>query len=62
MPVGLVIDLLWRLKCWLVYLGSTLIAASLLILVGLLSNRDAMTAIMSAEAWYVLCVVLGPVG
>jgi hypothetical protein len=62
MPVGHVVDLLWRWKSWFVYLGASLIAASLLIMVGLLSERDAMTAIMAAEAWYVLSVVLAPIG
>jgi hypothetical protein len=62
MPVGHVIDLTWRWKSWFIYLGATLIAASLLIMVGLLSDRDAMVAVMSAEAWYVLSVLLAPIG
>src|SRR5512143_1030618 len=54
MPIGHVVDLVWRWKGGLVYLGATLIAASLLIMVGLISERAAMAAVMPVEAWYVL--------
>ena len=62
MPIGHVVDLIWRWKAWLVFLGAGLTAASLLIMVGLLTDRAAMTAIMPAEAWYVLSVLLAPIG
>jgi len=62
MPIGHLVDLIWRWKSWLVYLGAALIATSLLIMVGLIGNRDAMVAVMPAEAWYVLSVLLAPVG
>jgi hypothetical protein len=62
MPLGHLVDLLWRWKSWLVYLGASLIAAGLLIMVGLIGERDAMTAIMPAEVWYVLSVLLEPIG
>src|SRR5688572_28698569 len=62
MPVGHLVDLLWRWKSWLVYLGAGLIATSLLIMVALIGERDAMVAVMPAEAWYVLSVLLAPIG
>jgi MFS family permease len=62
MPVGHLVDLVWRYKAWLVWLGAALIAVSLLIMVALISDRAAMTAIMPAEAWYVLSVLLAPIG
>ena len=62
MPLGHLVDLIWRWKSWLVFLGAGLIAASMLIMVGLLTDRAAMTAVMPAEAWYVLSVLLTPVG
>ena len=62
MPLGHLVDLIWRWKSGLVYLGAVLIAISLLIMVGLLSEREAMAAIMPAEAWFVLSTLLGPVG
>jgi MFS family permease len=62
MPIGHLVDLIWRWKSWLVFLGAGLIAASLLIMAGLLTDRAAMTAIMPAEAWFVLSTLLAPVG
>ncbi|MBI2959310.1 MAG: hypothetical protein HYY28_03275 [Betaproteobacteria bacterium] len=62
MPLGHLVDLIWRWKSWLVYFGAGLIAASLFIMVGLIADRQAMAAAMSVEAWYVLSVLLSPVG
>jgi hypothetical protein len=62
MPVGHFVDLVWRWKGALVFFGAALIAASLLIMVGLLGHREAMTAIMPAEAWFVVSTLLAPVG
>ncbi len=62
MPLGHLVDLVWRWKGLLVYLGAALIAASLLIMVGLIGDRAAMAAVMPVEAWYVLSVLLAPVG
>lgn len=62
MPLGHLVDLIWRWKSWLILLGAGLIMASLLIMVGLLSEREAMAAVMPAEAWFVLSALLAPVG
>src|SRR5688572_24405097 len=62
MVLGHLVDLLWRWKSVLVYLGAALIAASLLIMVALIGDRAAMAAVMRVEAWYVLSVLLAPVG
>jgi hypothetical protein len=62
MPLGHLVDLIWRHKAGLVYLGALLLAASLLIMVGLLANPAGMRAVMPAEAWYVLSALLAPVG
>jgi MFS family permease len=62
MPIGHVVDLIWRWKSWLVFLGAGLIAASYLIMVGLLTDPAAMAAVMPAEAWFVLSVLLTPTG
>jgi hypothetical protein len=61
-PVGHLVDLIWRWKSGLVYLGAGLIAVSLFIMIGLVEHRPAMVAIMPAEAWYVLSVLLAPIG
>ena len=62
MPIGHLVDLIWRWKSWLVYLGAGLIALSLLIMVGLLSAPDAMRAYARPETWYVLSALLAPIG
>jgi hypothetical protein len=62
MPVGHVVDLIWRWKAALVWLGAGMIAASLLIMIGLLRRPDAMRAVMEAREWYVLAALLGPTG
>jgi len=62
MPLGHVVDLIWRHKAGMVYLGATLIAASLLIMVGLLASPEAMRGWASVEAWYVLSALLAPIG
>lgn len=62
MPIGHTVDLLWRWKGWLVGLGGGLLATSLGIMAALIGNRDAMTAFVPAEVWYVLSVLLAPIG
>ena len=62
MPIGHLVDLLWRWKGWLVGLGAGLLAASLGIMAALIGNREAMTAILPAEAWFVISTLLGPIG
>jgi MFS family permease len=62
MPLGHLVDLIWRHKALLVYLGAALLTASLLIMLGLLGDRAAMAAVMPVEAWYVLAALLAPVG
>ncbi len=62
MPLGHLVDLLWRYKAGLIYLGAGLIAASLLILTNLLADLDYMTRIMPAESWYIVASLLAPIG
>ncbi len=62
MPLGHLVDLIWRWKSLLVYLGASLITVSLCIMVFLIGEREAMTAIMPAEAWFVVSALLAPIG
>jgi len=62
MPLGHLVDLIWRWKSGLIFLGAGVIAASLLIMVGLIGERGSMVTIMPAEAWFVLSVLLAPIG
>ena len=62
MPLGHIVDLIWRYKSVMVFLGAGLIAISLLIMIGLLSRPESMAALMPASAWYVLSALLAPIG
>ena len=62
MPIGHLVDLLWRWKGWLVGLGAGLLAASLGIMAALIGSREVMTSILPAEVWYVVSTLLGPIG
>jgi hypothetical protein len=62
MPLGHLVDLIWRRKAGLVYLGAGLVAASLLVMLGLLRDPAAMRAVLPAETWYVIAALLAPVG
>jgi hypothetical protein len=61
-PLGHLVDLLWRWKSLLVFLGAALIATSLSIMLGLINSTSFMTQYMSVEAWFVLAALLAPVG
>ncbi|MCP9447457.1 MAG: hypothetical protein NNA22_07800 [Nitrospira sp.] len=62
MPIGHMVDLLWRWKGWLVGLGACLLATSLSIMAALIGQREAMTAVLPAEVWFVISVLLAPIG
>src|SRR3954452_4021289 len=62
MPLGHLVDLVWRWKGLLVYLGAGLITLSLLIMIGLLGHVDAMRSVASVETWYVTSAMLAPIG
>ncbi len=62
MPLGHLVDLIWRWKSVMVFIGAGMIAASLGIMVGLLTDRDAMSTMLAPGAWYVTSVLLAVVG
>lgn len=61
-PLGHLVDLIWRWKGALVFVGAGMIAASLGIMIGLLGYTDSMRALWSIEAWFVLSTLLSPIG
>jgi hypothetical protein len=61
-PLGHLVDLIWKHKAGLVYLGAGLISGSLLIMIGLLSDPAGMRGVMPTEAWFIVSVLLAPVG
>ncbi len=62
MPIGHLVDLVWRRKALLVYFGATLITASLLIMYGIIAHLEVMVSIMQPEAWFVIATLLAPTG
>ena len=61
-PLGHLVDLIWRWKGVLVFVGAGLITASIAIMIGLLGYADSMRALGSVEAWFVLSTLLSPIG
>jgi MFS family permease len=62
MPVGHLVDLAWRWKSGFVYVGATLMASSLTIMVGLTGYTERMAGILPVDVWYILSVLLAPIG
>lgn len=62
MPLGHLVDLIWRWKALLVWIGAGLVAASLAIMYFLIAERDAMIALLPAQVWYVISALLAPAG
>jgi hypothetical protein len=62
MPIGHLVDLIWRRKALLVYGGASLLALSILIMYGIIAHTAAMATIMKVEAWFVISTILAPTG
>ncbi len=62
MPLGHLVDLIWRWKHLLVFLGAGLIALSLAIMHLLITHSAWMAEFLTIEAWYVTSALLGPSG
>jgi hypothetical protein len=62
LPLGHLVDILWRWKAVLVYAGAAMIAVSLLIMYALIIRTAEMAQIAPVEAWYVVSVLLAPFG
>jgi MFS family permease len=62
MPIGHLVDLFWERKSVFVYFGALLMAAGLLILVGLTGYKEAMAGVLPPDVWYVISALVSPVG
>lgn len=62
MPLGHLVDIIWRWKWLLVYLGAGLVALSSFIMYLVITHRPMMEAMMPIGAWYVASYVLAPCG
>jgi hypothetical protein len=62
MPLGHLVDIIWRWKWLLVYFGAGLIGLSVFIMYLVLTQTEMMTAIMPMSAWYITSYILAPCG
>jgi len=62
MPIGHLVDLIWRRKALLVYLGASLIALSILTMYGIVAHPAAMASVFKLETWFVIATILAPTG
>jgi hypothetical protein len=62
MPIGHMVDLFWQRKSFFVYFGALLMAAGLLIMVGLTGHKDWMAGILPPDVWYIISALISPVG
>ncbi|MEM9497311.1 MAG: hypothetical protein AAGA28_05270 [Pseudomonadota bacterium] len=62
MPLGHLVDLIWRWKWLLVWLGAGCVAASVVIMYLVLTRTAMMEAVMPVGAWYILSYLLAPCG
>ena len=62
MPLGHLVDLLWRWKSILVFVGAGLITLSLAIMIGLIGHPKLMNQFARVEVWFVISALLSPIG
>ncbi|MDD3607476.1 MAG: hypothetical protein PHQ20_01620 [Candidatus Moranbacteria bacterium] len=62
MPLGHIADIFWPWKSVMVYLGAVLMAAGILIMIGLTGYPQFMVRYMTLDAWYILSSLLAPIG
>ncbi len=61
-PLGHFVDLVWRWKATMVFVGAGLISASIVVMIGLLGYPESMPKVLSIEAWFVFATLLAPIG
>ena len=62
MPLGHLVDLIWNKKNYMVFVGASLISLSLIIMYVLIIHTEWMASILSVETWFVISVLLAPIG
>ena len=62
MPLGHLVDLIWKRKNYMVFLGAGLIAISLFIMYGLIIHTESMSLYLKVETWFIISVLLTPIG
>ena len=61
-PFGHLVDLFWKRKSLFIYFGALLMAAGLLIMVGLTGYKEWMADILPLEIWYIVSSLVSPIG
>ncbi|MFK7938852.1 MAG: hypothetical protein AB8B82_05700 [Roseovarius sp.] len=62
MPLGHLVDIIWRWKSILIFLGAALVAGSLSIMYLVLTQTQMMQAIAPIGTWYIISFILAPCG
>lgn len=62
MPLGHLVDIIWKWKWLLVWLGAALTAASVFIMYLVIAQQPMMVAIMPISSWYIMSFILAPCG
>lgn len=62
MPLGHLVDIVWRYKSLLIFLGAALLGTANLIMYGVIAAPGTMRAVMPAETWFVIAMLLTPIG
>ena len=62
MPLGHLVDILWKFKSILVLLGAFVMATSSMIMYGLIQYKTEMLDLLNAETWFVISTLLAPIG
>ena len=62
MPLGHLVDILWKFKSILVILGALVMATSSIIMYCLIQYKSEMLNLLNAETWFVISSLLAPIG
>ena len=62
MPLGHIVDLIWKFKSILVFFGAFIMAISSLIMYFLIAHKEEMISILNAETWFIISTLLAPIG
>jgi len=62
MPLGHLVDIIWRWKALLVYLGAALVAGSMMIMYLVLTQTAMMEMIAPIGTWYIISLMMAPCG
>ena len=62
LPLGHLVDLIWRYKAWMIIAGAVVLAASSLIMLMLVLDRNFMESIFPIPVWFIIATISAPVG